>query len=135
MVVTNRYGKSDIIRDGFTIYSKTSLLLAGIEPDNGEQGQFITATITGNNLVNGSLVTLTNGKKSIQAKSASLVSPAAIKAFFDIPADAIPDKYDLVITFPSGQSLEKPGAFRVFYNNTPVITSIVPDRAPAGTTI
>ncbi|WP_214034641.1 hypothetical protein [Methanospirillum sp.] len=132
VVVTNRYGKSDIIRDGFTIYSKTSLLLAGIEPDNGEQGQFIAATITGNNLVNGSLVSLTNGKKSIQSESASLVSPGGMKALFHIPADAMPDKYDLVITFPSGQRLEKPGAFRVFYNNTPVITSIVPDRAPAG---
>lgn len=133
VVVTNRYSKSDILKGGFYIYSKTSLLLAGIYPDSGEQGQFISATITGNNFINGSLVSLTGGKNPIQSESVRFVSPGEIIAQFYIPPDTMPDKYDLTITSPSGQQLVKTGAFRVLYNNTPIIISIEPDRAAVGT--
>lgn len=134
VVVTSRYNKSDILKSGFSIYTKTSLLLSGIEPDTGEQGQYLTATITGNNLANGSTITLTaSGEDPIQSESATLVRTDELKAWFHIPSDAMPDLYDLTITFPSGQQLVKAGAFRILYNNTPVITSIEPDRAPVGT--
>lgn len=134
VVVTSRYNKSDILKAGFSIYTKTSLLLSGIEPDTGEQGQYLTATITGNNLANGSVVTLSaSGEDPIQSESTALVRTDELKAWFHIPSDAMPDLYDLTITFPSGQQLVKAGAFRILYNNTPVITSIEPDRAPAGT--
>lgn len=134
VVVTSRYNKSDILKAGFSIYTKTSLLLSGIEPDTGEQGQYLTATITGNNLANGSVVTLSaSGEDPIQSESTTLVRTDELKAWFHIPSDAMPDLYDLTITFPSGQQLVKAGAFRILYNNTPVITSIEPDRAPAGT--
>jgi len=134
VVVTSRYNKSDILKGGFYIYTKTSLLLAGIEPDNGEQGQYMTATITGNNLVNGSSVSLTaGGKDVIRSEKTILIRPDEMKAWLHIPSDTMPDTYDLTLTFPSGQKLVKSGAFRVFYNNTPIIDTIEPDRAPTGT--
>jgi hypothetical protein len=134
VVVTSRYNKSDILKGGFSIYTKTSLILSGIEPATGEQGQYLTATIGGNNLENGSSVMLTaSGEDQIQSESTALVRPDELKAWFHIPSDAMPDLYDLTVIFPSGQKLVKTGAFRILYNNTPVIESIEPDRAQVGT--
>ncbi|NLV27598.1 MAG: hypothetical protein GXY48_10605 [Methanomicrobiales archaeon] len=134
VMVTSRYNKSDILRSGFSVYDKTSLILAGIEPEEGEQGQYLTATISGCNLVNGSTIALTaTGQNSISGDRISFHSPENLGVVFYIPPDALPDLWDLTLTTPSGQQLTKEKAFRVNYNKTPVIMTIDPDRAPAGT--
>lgn len=133
VVVTSRYGKSDILKSGFLIYDKSSILLAGIEPADGEQGQYLTATVQGHNLVNGSSVSLTaEGEESISGEVKSF-SPSNLVVSFHIPADAMPDIWDLTLTSSSGKELTKEDAFRISYNNTPVISTIEPDRAPVGT--
>ncbi|QXO94072.1 hypothetical protein KSK55_12120 [Methanospirillum purgamenti] len=134
VVVTSRYNKSDILRSGFTIYSSTSLILAGIEPGTGEQGQYLSAKIIGNNLENGSVITLTTeGDDPIISEAAQLVKPDELKTWLHIPSEAMPDLWDLNMKTPSGKTLSKPDAFKILYNNTPVITAIKPDRAPVGT--
>ncbi len=134
VVVTNRYNKSDRIRGGFFVYSSTSLLLAGNEPDSAEQGQYLILTIFGNNFVNNSSFSLsTRETKPIQSEKTILIHPGEMKAWFHIPSDAVPDLYDLTMTTPSRQKLTKTGALRILYNNTPFITTIDPDRAPRGT--
>lgn len=133
VVVTSRYGKSDAQKSGFTIYDRNSLLLAGIEPDNGEQGQSLTAMIVGHNLQNGSQFRLRANGKEISGNSGTLVSPGRMSVQLHIPADAMPDIWDLILVSPSGKEITKTDAFRVLYNKTPVIDAIQPDRAPVGT--
>ncbi|WP_181391417.1 IPT/TIG domain-containing protein [Methanospirillum stamsii] len=134
VVVTSRYNKSDILPSGFRIYDKESLLLAGIEPDVAEQGQFFTATVYGHNLVNGSGISLTaEGEEPILGEVMFIPSLGEMGVSFHIPADAMPDIWDLTLISPSGKELTKDKALKVSYNNTPVIFTIDPDRAPAGT--
>ena len=105
-----------------------------MEPNTGEQGQYLTAVITGNNLENGSVISLAlDGEESIIGESESPTRSDQVKVWFHIPSDAKPDLWDLTLTTPSGQQLTKPDAFKVSYNNTPVITAIEPDRAAVGT--
>lgn len=132
--VTSRYGKSDTLRSGFTIFSSSSLILADIVPKNAEQGEDICATISGNNLQNGSRVSLTaEGEDTINAGVVTWKSPGEMEACFHIPGDAMPDFWNLTLTSPSGKTLSRPQAIRVTYNNTPVIVAMEPDRAPVGT--
>ena len=133
VVTTNRYGKSDVLKSGFFVYSKTSHLLAGINPDKGDQGERISAELVGYNLPAGSVSELiSNGSSPIPLIVVGNNSGDKVNVSFTIPDDALPDYWDLKVKTPDGGDLTRSRIFRVMYNNTPLISSIQPDRARTG---
>jgi|GEM_PF-1226291 len=134
VVITSRYDKSDTLKSGFTVYSKTSHLLAGIKPATGQQGETISAHLTGYNLPSASTVNLTaEGNTPIPVSIIGNQSESGPEVKFTIPTEALPDFWDLKVKTPDGGELIREHAFRVMYNNTPEIASLQPDRAKRGT--
>lgn len=131
--VTNRYDRSDIIRGGFSIYSSSTLVLGGIQPDTADQGEQFCGVLSGYNLRNDTGISLTtDGKTPIPGAVSGTGTIEALPVCFTIPKDAMADFWDLTITTSGGTSIAKERAMRITVNKTPVIMTITPDRAQAG---
>jgi plastocyanin len=121
--------------NGFTVLSAQVPALAGIDPDNGEQGYTVSSTITAENTsFEGtspavSLSLHANPGEIVSGSNVVVVNNTTLTADFNLPYDASPGLWDLHV-----DDLSLDNSFTVL-EVTPSIVSIDPDAANQGESV
>ncbi|MHC4213699.1 MAG: hypothetical protein ACYSWP_10045, partial [Planctomycetota bacterium] len=111
--------------------------LISINPDNANQGESLSVTITGQdtNFLQGSSTTVSavwfeQGSSTIDASSFWANSPTSASANFDIPGGALTGIWDVKATDTIDGTLTLPDGFTI--NTVLALTSIIPNNADQG---
>lgn len=129
---------------GILFATSTTLIaqtLTSIDPDNAQQGQSLSITITGQNthFAQGSptinSVWFSQGSPTINASSSWPYSDISLSASFNIPINATTGLWDVIVYNSIDGTLTFPDGFTVTSAPSPALTSIVPDTAQQGQTL
>ena len=124
---------------GFTIYATSLPILISALPDNAEQGDNLTVTITGRNtnFAQGSGTTnvwFSQGDSTLNSTSFTIISNLLLNADFNIPVDAPTGFWDVNVLDEIDGTMTYEGGFRV-NPPSPIITFVNPDSAVQGTSL
>lgn len=136
VTVTNPDGGSATLQNALEVMPSNadspSPSISSVTPSQGSAGMILAVTITGANFTKGSSVKLTRGPAEIPGSQIVLISAKAMRATFQVPGNAVPGKYDLVVVNNEGQAGMLAGAVMVQTRNPPVITALSPATMVAG---
>lgn len=121
-----------------TTSSAGKITIHNTDPDTANQGDSVAVTITGTNFKDGASVKLKHsGATDIGGTDVNWKSSTSLTCTFDIPEDATPATYDVVVTNPDGTSGTYANWFEIHPApvTNPTITSVSPTLGYQGNSI
>jgi PKD repeat protein len=108
--------------------------VSSVTPSKGTAGMPLSITISGADFTKGSSVKLTRGPDELTGSRIVLMGAGSMHATVQIPSDAAPGQYDLVVTDSEGQAGMLPGAVTIGGGNSPVLSTLTPATMYSGVT-
>jgi hypothetical protein len=126
VTVTNPDGERGTKTKSYTIRSVKGPTVKAIEPSTAKAGKTsVVATVRGSDFIQGASVKLQKtNMPDITATNTHFPGSGQLVCVFDLPADAAPGSYDVVVTNPDLKSGKKEAGFTI------TNTTIIPARTP-----
>ena len=138
VTIKNPDGQTSTLQKKFNLIGASDPVVTKITPPSGIIGNTVPFTLTGTNFINGLRINLIrSGQDPLSAQNIRVSRATSASGQFVLPLlnSSEQGAWDLVTSYPSGNSSTFTGGFTISPLPAPKLTSITPSKGMAGKTV